>query len=363
MCNQYVLRGGSCLTSRTHIRPTYRNFFYPSSCWQCTGIRLVKEKRKCRTGSLLNTKTHFLQDVVKGLTQTPKTLSPKYFYNKRGSELFDKICKQPEYYVTRTEIELLKKAIEDLKELIPSSSAVIEFGSGNCEKIGCLLKQATHIQTAILIDISKEFIQLTARKLKNTFPHLSVHPLAVDFLKLTSLPEHRDLRGKYPLIFFPGSTIGNFDPEICQELLSNIAHLVKPAGGLLIGIDLVKDTAVLEAAYNDKAGVTAAFNLNMLQRINQELGGNFPIGLFKHRAFFNTQKQRIEMHLECQKECLVSIGDQNFLFKQGETIHTENSHKFELSDFTKKGERAGFSLRKHWVDSNGYFGLLYFTLQ
>ena len=363
MCNQFVLRGGSCLTSKTHIRPTYRNFFYPSSCWQCTGIRLVKEKKKHRSTSLLSTKTLFLQDVVKGLTQTPKTLSPKYFYNKKGSELFDKICELPEYYITRTETHLLEQAIRDLKNLLPPSSAIIEYGSGSCEKIGRLLKQITQIQSVVLIDISQEFIQLTAKKVKNTFPHLSVHPLAVDFLKLTSLPEHRDLHGKYPVVFFPGSTIGNFESEVCQELLHNIAELVGLQGGLLIGVDLIKDQAILEAAYNDKAGVTAAFNLNLLHRINQELGGNFPIEAFEHRAFFNPQKERIEMHLECQKECLVSISGQHFTFKRGETIHTENSHKFALNDFRQKGEQAGFALKKQWVDSKGYFGLLYFTRQ
>ncbi|MEM7175112.1 MAG: ergothioneine biosynthesis protein EgtB [Chlamydiota bacterium] len=361
MCNQQVLRGGSCFTSATHIRPSYRNFFYPSACWQCTGIRLAREKKKKWLSGPLSTTEIFLHDVVEGLRQMPKTLSSKYFYDKKGSELFDSICQQPEYYLTRTEEKLLQQAAQDLKATIPDPSSIIEFGSGNCEKMGYLLEQIPQIKTVVPIDISKEFIRETAQKLKQRFAQLNVHPIAADFLKLKSLPAHQDLRGKFPIIFFPGSTIGNFEPQLRIATLQSMANLVKPRGALLIGVDLVKDAKILEAAYNDQAGVTAAFNRNLIKRINLELNGNFPVDEFAHRAFFNAEEGRMEMHLVCLKKTKIKIGSETFFFEQQESIHTENSYKFDLKAFADTVALAGFTLSQYWTDSKGYFGLLYFT--
>lgn len=305
----------------------------------------------------------FLRDVVAGLTNTQKTLPSKYFYDKKGSQLFEKICELDEYYVTRTELDLLQQAAPEIAQCIGADAAIIEPGSGAGQKIRLLLSalDAAHSYTAI--DISQEILFRSAQELGKDFPHISMQPIMGDFTQVFNHPElfhHSDHHKK--VIFFPGSTIGNFNKHEAIDFLSYMASVVGDHGGLLIGVDLIKDRQVLLNAYNDRQGLTAAFNLNLLNRINQELNADFNLDQFDHKAIFNEHQQRIEMHLISQKNQLVTLNEKPYEFAMDETIHTESSHKYSVDSFIALAQLAGFEAVNHWTDSKNWFGLFYFEV-
>ncbi|WP_106476432.1 L-histidine N(alpha)-methyltransferase [Phytohalomonas tamaricis] len=298
----------------------------------------------------------FFDDTLAGLSASPKWASPKYFYDLRGSQLFDQICVQPEYYPTRTEEAILERAADDIAAIAGRDATLIELGSGASRKVRLLL-ESMHPSHYLGIDISKEFLLDSTRRLAADYPWLDVHAACADFSHAMTLPEALD--DARPVAFFPGSSIGNFDPAAAEAFLLGLHALLPPGSGLLVGVDLVKDKDVLEAAYNDSAGVTAAFNLNLLERIRHELGADLDPARFSHRAFFNEEQSRIEMHLVSDMPQVANLGGKRIAFQAGETIHTENSYKYSVEGFQQLAARAGFSVRALWTDANDYFSVHY----
>lgn len=296
-------------------------------------------------------------EVIDGLKQTPPAIPPKYFYDETGSKLFDAICETPEYYPTRTEIGLLNQNINEISECIGPDCLLIEPGSGSSHKVRVLL-EAIRPHTYMPMDISGDYLHSVAKKLVIEYPYLRVHASCIDYTAPMELPAYPENLRR--VAFFPGSSIGNFEPDCAVSFLSNIATLVQPTGGLLIGVDLKKDPSILNAAYNDKAGFTAAFNVNVLKRINAELGADFKTEKFKHRAFYNGNKGRIEMHLVSQTRQQVHINEHCFTFLPGEYIHTENSYKYSIDEFKTLAIKAGFKPVKVWTDAAQLFSVHYF---
>ncbi|MCW8092349.1 L-histidine N(alpha)-methyltransferase [Alteromonas sp. ASW11-130] len=292
-------------------------------------------------------------DVISGLSSTPKALSPKYFYDQKGSQLFDQICELPEYYVTRTEIDLLEQHGEEIASLIGKDSILMELGSGSSLKIRTLLS-ALKPKAYVAMDISKEHLINAATVLAEDYEWLEVHAVCVDFSLPWQLPMH--LKGKRTA-FFPGSSLGNFTPDAAIKLLNQIGHLVGKGGELIIGIDLKKDRSTLESAYNDAQGITATFNKNLLVRLNRELNANFNVEAFHHESIWNRAESRVEMHLVSDAEQTVSIDGKEFTLLEGESIHTENSYKYTLDEFTKLASRANFDSVKVWQDVNQLFSI------
>ncbi|GLS27818.1 L-histidine N(alpha)-methyltransferase [Marinibactrum halimedae] len=304
----------------------------------------------------------FLEDVLDGLSQRQKTLPCKYFYDERGSQLFDDICQTEDYYVTRTERAIMERYIPEMAALVGPGASILEFGSGVGEKIRRLLTslEAPHSYTPM--DISYEPLMASAEQLRQEFPSLTVDPVCGDYLQpWPSMPVF--LRSSQRLVYFPGSTLSNFTPEQASDFLSRIAKLLGSGGGLLIGVDLIKPIEVLHDAYNDREGVTAEFNKNVLSRINQALDGNFNLESFEHNAFFNEQHNRIEMHLCSQVDQRVEIAGQEFRFSQGESIHTENSYKYSTQHLHQLFSRTGYRVVDFWTDPNQYFSVHYCTVQ
>lgn len=291
-----------------------------------------------------------------------KTLPCKYFYDERGSQLFTEICEQEEYYLTNTEMELLRNHAQDIAKIIGKGASIIEPGSGAGEKIQTLLRALDEPNCYIPLDISEEILQESANIIASAFPEIEVKPIQVDFTANVELPELNASHNKR-LVFFPGSTIGNFNQEEVVEFLGKLRSMAGQGGSLLIGVDLIKDKEVLEAAYDDKNGVTAEFNKNLLHRINDELNADFDPNAFAHNAFFNDEESRIEMHLTSQQDQSVKIKDKIFEFAKGETIHTENSYKYSVSSFTTLAQDNGFELEKVWQDENELFGLFYLNVK
>lgn len=300
----------------------------------------------------------FLSDVLHGLSAPRKSLAPKYFYDAVGSSLFDAICNLDEYYPTRTETALLRANAAGIAEHLGRRAALIEFGSGMSHKSELLI-EAARPAVYVPIDISRDALRRATTRLAPMFGDLRMVAVCADYSRSLVLPDLRAYRPERRTIFFPGSTIGNFDPEESVAFLANAARIAGAGGGLLIGVDLRKDKAVLDAAYDDPQGVTAAFNLNLLARINRELGANFDIRSFRHRAEYVPALGRIEMHLESLCEQQVSIAGRSIEFRRGETIHTENSYKYTVPDFQALAARAGFSARASWVDERRYFSIHY----
>jgi dimethylhistidine N-methyltransferase len=299
----------------------------------------------------------FLDDVLEGLAQPQKKLSSKYFYDERGSQLFDAICELPEYYPTRMETELLRAHAAEFAELIGANASVVEFGSGSSTKIRILLDALETPAAYIPVDISRDHLLASAKALAEAYPGLPVVPIAADYTQPFELPEI--MGGAARIGFFPGSTIGNFTRAAAVGFLRAAATDLGTDNGLLIGVDLRKDVAVLHAAYNDAAGVTAEFNLNVLRRVNDELGGNFNLDAFTHDARWMPDQGRIEMHLVSDWGQVVQIDGHSFTFAAGESIHTEDSHKYDVDEFHALAALAGWRAFRHWTDADNLFSLHY----
>ena len=297
----------------------------------------------------------FAEHVVHGLSDSPKWLSAKYFYDTVGSDLFEQITLLPEYYPTRTELKILHDHARAMSGYIPLSAALVEFGTGSTKKARILIDAAPQLAAYVPVDISAEFLNREAAAVRRDLPWLAVLPVAADFTRDFDLPPQ--IRSRPRVGFFPGSTIGNFEPEDAAEFLRQAARILGAGASMIVGVDRIKDTAVLNAAYDDAAGVTAKFNLNVLARINRELGGNFDLASFRHRAFYNAESHRIEMHLESLKAQRITVAGRTFEFRKGETIHTENSYKYTLESFRALAERAGWRPMATWTDANDYFAI------
>jgi L-histidine N-alpha-methyltransferase len=299
----------------------------------------------------------FLNDVIEGLSQNPKTLKPKYFYDNRGAQLFTEICTTPEYYPTRTEIKILNQNAEDIASQIGDNTALIEYGSGALEKIKILLDFLNEPVGLIPVDISEDQLFESAKNLENLYPDLEILPVAADFTKPIPIPGFSHPPKKH-VAFFPGSTIGNFEPDLAIQFLEGVTKTIGLDGLLLIGFDLKKDIETLLAAYDDQRGITSSFNKNLLSRINDELGGNFNLDTFEHVARYNENKGRIEMHLKSTTEQTVLINKELFEFLEGETIHTENCYKFTKESFTAMSSKAGLYPVKTWTDDQNLFAVM-----
>ncbi|WP_299260589.1 L-histidine N(alpha)-methyltransferase [uncultured Kushneria sp.] len=298
-----------------------------------------------------------LEALTIGLTDSPRWISPKHFYDHRGSELFDRICQQPEYYPTRTEEAILEQSVDAIAACVGRDIDLIELGSGASHKIRLLL-DALRPHHYVGVDISRDFLLESTQRLANDYPWLSVHALCADFTAPFSLPE---LEGDaHPVVFFPGSSIGNFTPREAMALLERVHDQLPPGGGLLIGVDRIKDRDRLEAAYNDAAGVTREFNLNLIHRLRDELGAEVSPDDFEHLAFYNEAASRIEMHLVSQRDQTFSLDGQTITLTAGEHIHTENSWKYSREGFEKLAGHAGFQTRAHWCDEEELFDVHYF---
>jgi len=297
----------------------------------------------------------FAADVIAGLSARPKALLPKYFYDSLGSQLFEQITLLPEYYPTRTELRILRENARVLAAIMPKDAALIEFGAGSASKAKILLNAAPQIGAYVPVDISAEFLADEARRLERDVPRVGVFPVAADFTAPFELPPA--VRSRPRVGFFPGSTIGNFEPVQASAFLRQAAAILGPQATFIVGADRVKDEAVLLAAYNDAAGVTAKFNLNLLSRINRELGGTFDLSAFVHEARYNRDRARIEMHLMSTTKQVVRVREFAFAFDAGETIHTESSHKFTVESFTALATAAGWTGSQVFSDAQDYFSV------
>ncbi len=304
------------------------------------------------------TVTDDLAEILEGLSRPQKTLSPKFFYDEKGSLLFEQITELPEYYPTQTELSIMQDKVHEMVALIGAEASLIEFGSGSSLKIRLLLEHMIRPAAYVPVDISKEHLLASAESLAADFPNIEILPVAADFTQPFALP-NPVISPVRNIIYFPGSTIGNFSPEDAKSLLEVMHQEAGEGGALLIGVDLQKSVEVLERAYDDSAGITASFNLNLLQRLNNEFGANFDIGAFEHMAHYNSTKSRIEMHLKSLKAQTVTIGGRRFEFAAGELLHTENSHKYTLASFSKLASSAGFTVHTVWMDEREYFSIQY----
>ncbi|MBI3041601.1 MAG: L-histidine N(alpha)-methyltransferase [Betaproteobacteria bacterium] len=303
----------------------------------------------------------FLEDVIAGLSQPRKALPPKYFYDERGSRLFEAICELPEYYLTRVETALMQEKAGEMARRLGPGCAVVEYGCGSGRKTRVLL-EALRPVAYVPIDIAREQLRSMAAEFASDFPGLPVVAFCADYSRPLALPEIDRFEARRRIVYFPGSTIGNLTPDEAVAFLGNARDLVGPGGAMLIGVDLKKDAARLNAAYNDRQGVTAEFNLNLLARINRELGADFDLGAFRHQAFYNEPLGRIEMHLLSLKEQRVTIGGRVIRFRAGETIHTENSCKYSVAEFQALAAGAGFEPVECWTDAKLRFGVHYLVL-
>jgi dimethylhistidine N-methyltransferase len=299
--------------------------------------------------------SEFSQDMAKALASRPRSISPKYFYDAQGSQLFDRICELPEYYPTRTELRILGDNATEIAAHMGPRAEIVEFGAGSLRKVRLLLDAMEHPARYLPIDISGEHLARSALSLQQDYPGIEVQPVVADYTQRLLLPARMPGSGQR-VGFFPGSTIGNFTPAEALHFLQ-VAGQVLRGGALLLGADLVKDPAVLHAAYNDAQGVTAAFNLNLLARANRELGARFALDQFAHSAFYNAPCQRIEMHLVSRRRQQIAFGGECYDIDEGEALHTENSHKFTVDGMRALAHRAGFRPGPVWVDADRLFSV------
>lgn len=302
----------------------------------------------------------FQEDVLTGLRRSPKELPSKYLYDAQGSQLFEEICDLEEYYPTRTELAIMADHSEDMAAAIGSRCVLIELGSGEGRKTEVLLDALEDPVAYLPIDISAEALEESATRLGRRFPELHVIPICADYSTKVDLPELPPAERR--VMYFPGSTIGNFDREPAVRFMRRIAGWLGPRGGFLVGVDLYKSGEILEPAYDDARGVTAAFNLNYLRRMNRELGADFDLESFRHLARWNKEDGRVEMHLESLREQRVRIGDEIISFRRGETICTEHSNKFGIDEFRELAARAGFTVEIVWTDAEELFSVQWLTV-
>ena len=302
-------------------------------------------------------KYEIISEVLEGLSKDQKELSCKYFYDKKGSALFDEICELEEYYPTRTELQIMNDNIEEISSRLGENIILAELGSGSSIKTRLLLEHLPNLTAYIPIDISSEHLLQTAENLRNDFPRIIIHPLIADYNKPFQLPEIDD-NFKRKVVYFPGSTIGNFTPSKAKYFIERIAKIIGNKGRLLIGVDLKKDKKILEAAYNDCKGITAKFNLNILERLNREIDSTFDINKFNHHAFYNDGAGRIEMHLKCTEKQNVRIDGISMTIDKGDDILTEYSYKYNLKEFEELVSDS-FIVKQVWVDKNNLFSVQY----
>ena len=304
----------------------------------------------------------FQEEALDGLRRKQKTIAPKFFYDRRGSELFEKICELDEYYLTRAEISILEENAGQIAELVGEQFLIIEYGSGSSRKIRILLDALGDRGTYIPVDVSRNHLIESATALAGAYGDLEVIAVCADYTRSFPLPETRKFPFGGRMVFFPGSTIGNLAPDQAQDLLQTTARRVGRGGSMLLGVDLKKDKDALDAAYNDSQGVTADFNLNLLARMNRELGADFDLATFRHAAFYNEGLGRVEMHIESLRSQTVRLDGASISFTKGETIHTENSYKYSIEEFRELAGRAGFDPTQVWTDADRLFSLHYLTL-
>ncbi len=304
----------------------------------------------------------FLSDVIRGLSMPRKQLPCKYLYDEAGSRLFDRICELPEYYPTRTELAILNRHVAEMARLLGPRCLVVEYGSGAGVKTRVLLDHLAEPAAYVPVEIAREQLNESARALARDYPRLEVRPLCADFTRPLRLPELVN-PGARRVVYFPGSTIGNFTPDEARVLLEQSAKLVGAGGAMLLGADLKKDPQVLEDAYNDREGVTAAFNLNLLTRMNRELSTRFVPENFWHHALYNPREGRIEMHLVSRVEQRVAVDGREVTLAEGESICTEYSYKYSLRELRELAEAAGFAIERSWTDDRKYFSVHYLVVR
>ena len=303
--------------------------------------------------------SNLYDDIVAGFDKSPREIPPKYFYDQAGSKLFDQITQTKDYYPTQTEIGILQNNKNEIISSLPKKCVLIEPGGGSCSKIQLFLKELQPL-AYVPMDISETHLNLSAQALAKEFPWLTVHAICNDFTAEISIPNVIAKNNR--VVFFPGSSVGNFHPEDAVKYLEKISKLVGEGGQLLIGVDLKKDIQILERAYNDSDDVTAKFNLNLLTRINRELDADFDLDGWQHYAYYNESESRIEMYLQSLFQQVVNIRDHEYFFDAEECIHTENSYKYSLEEFQSLAFNAGFHSNKVWVDKNNYFSVHLFSV-
>ena len=299
-----------------------------------------------------------IKELIEGLSQPQKMISPKYFYDEIGSQLFEEITELPEYYLTDAELEIMRTYVDEMVELIGEQASLIEFGSGSSLKTRILLGHLDELAAYVPVDISADHLEASAQQTRRDFPGLAVHPVVADFTRPFDLPTP-DITPVKNVIYFPGSTLGNFEHAEAIELLRVMHDEAGDGGALLIGLDLQKDPDIIHRAYNDSEGVTAKFNLNMLQHLNTNYGANFDLDAFKHRAEYDEEKGRVVLELVSQKDQTVTIGDTEFAIADGEAILTEYSHKYTIKGFARMAHDAGFEVEKVWKDPDKLFSVQY----
>lgn len=298
----------------------------------------------------------FLAEALRGLSQTPKSLPCKYFYDAEGSKLFERICELEEYYPTRTELGIMRRHAGEMAAALGPDVMLVEYGSGSSAKTRLLLERLARPEAYVPVDISREHLLEAAASLAAQYPDVEVLPVCADFTGRFTLPRPSRAPAR-TAVYFPGSTIGNFTRERAVAILAAIRSLVGPGGAALVGADLVKGRRVLERAYDDAAGVTAAFNLNLLRRMNRELGADFDLDAFSHRAVWVEAEHRVEMHLVSAIDQTARLGGRTFHLASGESICTEHSHKYTLGGFADMAQRAGFRVARTWTDADGFFSV------
>lgn len=306
-------------------------------------------------------KLSFLEETVAGLSESPRKLPCKFFYDERGAQLFQEICELPEYYITRTELQILRLHGAAMAAALGPQIELIGLGTGAGTKTRILLEELSEPVVYVPIDISKEQLQRSTERFREIFPGLQILPVCADYLERFELPLPRKPSSR-SIVYFPGSTIGNFEPDAAAEFLRRLVDLCGDGGGLLIGVDLQKDRQVIEAAYNDKRGVTAEFNLNLLARANRELGADFDLARWRHRAIYDPTEGRIAMYVISETNQTVRIDDRKFDFAAGERILTEYSYKYTPEGFAALARKVGFQFEKMWSDDARLFGVFYFTI-